>query len=319
MPLFPAMPYSPSLALTLAQASLGAYAAIEGRPIPRLPGYGPPMILWGLPDTKIGTAIARVKAWVRRVLLLKLIIKNLARIAGLFLPVVPWRYLGYESIGLVYISTTKIIIAVRGTDTSDDVVLDLKACQVKLPAPWLGQSSPLPKVHGGFLQRTLDVKQQLLDLLPKRSEEDHGPEIYVTGHSLGGAAAILAGAMLRTDPAFQYSRVEIYTYAAPRVGNGPFRRWFRNQNIPCFRVMNHADIIPQLPLQQLPTCLPRCLRLRYRHVGEAWSFLNQTNDLRGNHALAGPRNYIDAVSAKVPTNAPWGYPISPNKPPLVPS
>ncbi|MGE5325258.1 MAG: hypothetical protein ACM3SW_20490, partial [Actinomycetota bacterium] len=46
------------------------------------------------------------------------------------------------------------------------------------------------------------------------------------------------------------------------------------------------------------------------HVGEEWSFLNQSGNIAGNHALIGPNNYTDAVNLAVPTNAPRVYPVS---------
>ena len=49
---------------------------------------------------------------------------------------------------------------------------------------------------------------------------------------------------------------------------------------------------------------------QYGHVGEEWSFLNQSGNVAGNHALIGAHNYTDAVNLAIPTNAPRVYPVT---------
>jgi len=73
--------------------------------------------------------------------------------------------------------------------------------------------------------------------------------IYITGHSLGGALAQIAGAVLGSDQV-----AACYTFGAPRVGNFYFDLWVK---VPSYRVMNYADIVPQIPLP-----------IVYRHSGD---------------------------------------------------
>ncbi|HYX52472.1 MAG TPA: hypothetical protein VE783_03415, partial [Candidatus Limnocylindrales bacterium] len=48
----------------------------------------------------------------------------------------------------------------------------------------------------------------------------------------------------------------------------------------------------------------------YGHVGDEWSFLNQSGDIGPNHGLIAANNYTVAVNQKVPTNAPRTYPVT---------
>jgi len=84
-------------------------------------------------------------------------------------------------------------------------------------------------------------------------EQDRKP-IYVTGHSLGGALAQIATAVLGTD-----EFAACYTFGSPRVGNAYFDLWVKP---PSYRVMDYADIVPQAPLP-IPFLYP------YRHSGDA--------------------------------------------------
>jgi Lipase (class 3) len=87
--------------------------------------------------------------------------------------------------------------------------------------------------------------------------------VVVTGHSLGGAVATLAGAYLR-DSGIPCS---IYTYGSPRVGNAAFADFVTNQqqqsdgSLSTFRITHLDDPVPRLPP----------MLLSYRHTSpEFW-------------------------------------------------
>jgi triacylglycerol lipase len=82
-----------------------------------------------------------------------------------------------------------------------------------------------------------------------------GKPVVLTGHSLGGALATLAGARLAEAGV---DVAAIYTYGQPRVGHGDFRARFNDRlEAVTHRVVNHIDVVPRVPL----------LLHRYRHVG----------------------------------------------------
>jgi len=109
-----------------------------------------------------------------------------------------------------------------------DVVVDLRFGLAPAPGPAQG------RVHGGFLHALNEIFHQLSDLkLP-----GPGRTLWLTGHSLGGALAILAAARL---PNVQ----GVYTYGAPSVGNDKFRASFQRHARP-FRFVHGKDFVTRL-------------------------------------------------------------------------
>ncbi|MBP2641734.1 MAG: lipase class 3 [Firmicutes bacterium] len=127
------------------------------------------------------------------------------------------------------------IVAIVGTENGKDVKIDLKIDKVYFAGSNFGEFTSNaakkdvpdtePKVHKGFnefvqagpaavLQNPHNVRLSLPDLL----RADNKSKVYLVGHSLGGAAAILTGARLISmgiDPA----QIEVITFGAPAVGN----------------------------------------------------------------------------------------------------
>lgn len=103
------------------------------------------------------------------------------------------------------------------------------------------------QVHAGF-QHALDaIWPQLQPLLAR------APRWWCSGHSLGGALAVLA-AMRMQDSATPLQGV--VTYGQPRVGDVHCAASLGS--LPLVRVVNACDAVPQLPPEALG----------YRHAGE---------------------------------------------------
>jgi triacylglycerol lipase len=116
-----------------------------------------------------------------------------------------------------------------------------------LSAEWLGNLAPrtrgLPKVHRGFYESYMSVDERLLPRL------SHPGRVVVAGHSLGGAMATLAALRLagRMDP----SRIELYTFGAPQVGDVAFASLLDRTVPTCVRFVNPHDPIPESLRMQL--------------------------------------------------------------------
>lgn len=132
-----------------------------------------------------------------------------------------------------------VIVAFRGTEPQEwkDFKTDAKVQQVELISGG--------KVHAGFQSALLEVWGQVQPDLERLSAE--GRSVWLTGHSLGAALAVLA--------AHQYKKpATVYTFGAPRVGNAGFVKRYQQ---PTFRIVNNTDFVTEIPPP-----------LAYQHVGE---------------------------------------------------
>lgn len=152
-----------------------------------------------------------------------------------------------------------IVIAFRGSETEglfkrngvfkDWVTTDFDATPIKYPLE-PGPKISLNKgrwVHRGFWNAynkvRLKVPRKLESLLNKHKKDK--VRIFTTGHSLGGALAILAAADI--GKAFKKYDVRTYTFAAPRVGNDDFNKVFAEATKEAYQVIYRGDPVPWTP------------------------------------------------------------------------
>lgn len=201
--------------------------------------------------------------------------------------------------GFALTSSKNNIIALRGTQSIFEWVLDATIPQVDVPLGWFDHKKfEQAKIHLGFLILFLFLVEQILEAAKKF---DSSLPCYITGHSLGAALATLAPVPVKLLT--ENDAVEMYNYASPRVGNPPFAEAY-NMSVPgSYRVVNLADLVAILPPTEVFSWL-------YEHVGTEWSFLNESGNVSGNHALQGKNNYQAAVNQQIPTDAPRSYPVT---------
>ncbi len=107
------------------------------------------------------------------------------------------------------------------------------------------------RIHRGFYESFLSVKKEAEDAIGKLPAD---LPLFVTGHSLGGALANVAGMELE-----QVRRLAaIYTFGSPRVGD---EVWASRMKVPHYRTVNGRDIVPLLPFSSLLGNLLRRLGL----------------------------------------------------------
>lgn len=124
------------------------------------------------------------------------------------------------------------VLSFRGTETDklEDVITDLKMRRERTSdCPVSGS------VHRGFLDAFLKARGSVEETIASFCGS-----YYITGHSLGGASAVLAGAFTTKN------RPEaVFTFGCPRIGNAEFAEFAADNNH--IRVVNAADAVPRLP------------------------------------------------------------------------
>lgn len=112
-------------------------------------------------------------------------------------------------------------------------------------------------IHTGFCKQLfannlfVHVYSRLWTLLEKHPTY----ELFVTGHSSGGAIATLFGYLIA--PELGERKIQIVSFASPRIGNFAFKRDFNKRtNLKHWRITNQHDCIPKIPY------------FGFHHVGE---------------------------------------------------
>jgi len=192
---------------------------------------------------------------------------------GLFTPNEPFGFVARNN------ESGNLFVVFRGTQSIEDWLSDLTFPQVDNP-PW-------GKTEEGFTGLYVQCSEKVLQAVAA------GAEVFVTGHSLGAALAVLAAADLA-----QSGRVPtMYSFAGPRVGDIDFATKF-NQSLQqrAWRIVNTEDIVTTLPLAStdlftagIPhtplSMLLMLTKLNYEHVGNAVCFTVNKGSIRANHAM----------------------------------
>src|SRR5262245_56380703 len=158
-----------------------------------------------------------------------------------------------------------IVVAFRGTESPakieglKDWLLTDAANMLIQPAGDLGTDFAAAGVgarwHEGFMKAVGSIWDPVLEAVQAERKKSDRP-VWITGHSLGGALALLA--------AWRFKRKvvpihQIYTFGAPMVGNAETASAI-DRELPerLFRYVNDQDPVPRLPTLSL-------LANSYRH------------------------------------------------------
>jgi hypothetical protein len=156
----------------------------------------------------------------------------------------------------VYLATNDdhIVVAFRGTESPTtieglkDWLLTDAANLLIVPEGRLGTDLAAAGVgarfHQGFVTAIGAVWEQVLEGVEAERKKKDRP-LWVTGHSLGGALALLAAWLFHRKfiPVHQ-----VYTYGGPMIGNADAVRAFDHElSGKVFRYVNCTDPVPKLP------------------------------------------------------------------------
>lgn len=180
------------------------------------------------------------------------------------------RGMDIDTQGFLAANNSHLLIAFRGSDSKADWLTNFQA----LYDPGPLQNS---KVHEGFQDAFFPAVLQIGRTLERFRTNNQ--QIWVAGHSLGGALAVLLVAVLLRDG---IDVAGLYTYGAPRLGNSGFAKAFdKKMKGVSFRVVNSGDVVPHVPME-----------MRFSHTGNRILFDQNGKRKTGKGAWKGYKTLI---------------------------
>lgn len=141
-------------------------------------------------------------------------------------------FTGYSS------SLSSIVVSFKGADSINTFINELKTARETF------DKCEGCEVSKSFNELYLTVQPSVLSNIESLHRIYRNAGIYITGHGLGGAFAILAA----TDITQLYQTTDaVYTFGQPRVGNEQFATYYSKTLPSTYRVIHYADIVPHLP------------------------------------------------------------------------
>jgi hypothetical protein len=156
---------------------------------------------------------------------------------------------------IVQLRNECIVVAFRGSCEPQDFIQDAKFEMVPLVI-----AGRIAMVHKGFREDFVSLEDDLIEAVQsvQRPSGQIQLPIFITGHSLGGALAVLFGLTFKW---LKFNVAGAYTFGQPRVGDREFCNIYDGDLIDLkfvtYRVVNQNDIVPRVPP----------LLCRYRHCG----------------------------------------------------
>jgi hypothetical protein len=162
-----------------------------------------------------------------------------------------WERLGLKTVafrnkitrtrGFLGVCDTHAVLAFRGSDP-----VTLQTWLTDMVVRLVERDEYAGRVHRGFssvLRRTWNKVENIL-------EEVGDKPLFLTGHSMGGALAVLTACRLAK---MDRPPVAIYTFGSPRIGD---RTFCGGYSLPTYRIVNRLDLVPEMPLASLKRLLP---------------------------------------------------------------
>ena len=130
-------------------------------------------------------------------------------------------------------------ICFRGTKNIKDLYLNFNI----IPESFLKKEI---KVHKGFLYKYLSIRELVINKTIEIISNNKIEDIYISGHSSGGAIANIAS--LDLYYLYQNIRINTITFGSPRVANKAFIDEYNKNINNSIRIVNKNDVIQYLPL-----------------------------------------------------------------------
>jgi len=134
---------------------------------------------------------------------------------------------------------SQIVLSFRGSNSIRNWITNFDFGLTSFPVTGCSNC----QVHSGFYNAFKESQPKFLPALVAARKAYPSFNFIVTGHSLGGAVASIAGASLRTTG----YPCDIYTYGSPRIGDDALATFISGQAGVTARITHVDDPVPRLP------------------------------------------------------------------------
>lgn len=141
--------------------------------------------------------------------------------------------------GFIATKDNNCYVIFRGTRTPFEWIDDVAIKQVDYLAGWGQTTKGFNDIYRKLSPQIISALNNLKKQMPSLAN------IFLTGHSLGGAIADLCAADILSNTSFKPIS---YTFGSPRTGDIDFAKKYLNSGIVSWRIFNTEDIVPTLPL-----------------------------------------------------------------------
>jgi hypothetical protein len=152
----------------------------------------------------------------------------------------------------------RIVVAFRGTDNMSNAVQDLSYAKTEfreMASTTLFETATAaiigPRVHGGFNEVWGTLRERVMGSVQQLWIAEPSSQVTVTGHSLGGAVAVMCAYAISKrglEEGFEHPSPTVYTFGMPRTGNDAFAQEYMKKLPNTFRVVNESDAVSRLSI-----------------------------------------------------------------------
>ena len=149
---------------------------------------------------------------------------------------------GSDEVPIAFIATSgeNIFLVFRGTATIEEWIKDAEF--FKEPYTFVENAG---NTEEGFTKIYSTIHNSIVDNINELSNSGSFTTLFVTGHSLGAALAILSVPEVIKNTSF--TQPIMYNFAGPRVGDSTFKNLYDSLIDTSWRVVNTNDLVPHLP------------------------------------------------------------------------
>lgn len=176
--------------------------------------------------------------------------------------------------GYMLRSGPNLLVSFRGTQETKDWTTNVNGFHQVIP---YGNHDSNIRVHRGFLNAYKSIRGTIHKYISNR--KSNIKNIYVCGHSLGGAIAILCAVDLQYN--YPSYNIECYPSGNPKVGNKAFCDSYKKRVPKTLRTYIRTDIVPTLPMKWME-----------RFLGQKSYHVDKKNPIGPKNIVIGLINWI---------------------------